>query len=74
MLGCENAADLNESIERGDFRDLIRVSEAIHERSIAAIADQVVRSGARVALIAGPSSSGKTTLPTASSSRCGRWG
>ena len=62
MLGCENAADLNESIERGGFRDLVRVSEAIHERSIAAIADQVVRSGARVALIAGPSSSGKTTF------------
>ena len=62
ILGCENAADLNESIGRRGFRDLIRVSEAIHERHIGQVADQILRSGARVVLIAGPSSSGKTTF------------
>ncbi len=62
MIGCENAADINEMIERRSFREFIRVCEALHERTIENIADQIVRSGARVVLIAGPSSSGKTTF------------
>ena len=62
ILGCENAADINEMIEKRSFREFIRVNEALHERTIEGIADQIVRSGARVVLIAGPSSSGKTTF------------
>ena len=62
ILGCENAADVNEMVERRSLREFIRVSEALHERIIQDIAERIVRSGARVVLIAGPSSSGKTTF------------
>lgn len=62
ILGCANAADLNEMVEKKGLRELIRVNEALHERSVAKIADQFKASGARVILIAGPSSSGKTTF------------
>ena len=62
ILGCANAADLNEMAETGKLREFIRVNEALHERSVEAIADQFAASGARVVLIAGPSSSGKTTF------------
>lgn len=62
ILGCANVADLNEMAEKKRFREFIRINEALHERSIEAIADQFAASGARVILIAGPSSSGKTTF------------
>lgn len=62
ILDCRNAADLNELVERRRLREFIRVNEALHEKSISAIADQFAQSGARLILIAGPSSSGKTTF------------
>lgn len=62
ILRCENAADLNELVAGNKIRPFMRVNEALHERSIADIADQIVERGARVVLIAGPSSSGKTTF------------
>ncbi len=62
ILDCKNAADLNEMVARRRLREFIRVNEALHEKSISAIADQFVASGARLILIAGPSSSGKTTF------------
>lgn len=62
LLSCENAADLNDIIARGDARTFIRVSEAMQQRQIARIAERIVARGARVAFIAGPSSSGKTTF------------
>jgi len=62
ILNCQNAADLNEMIGRRKLREFIRVSEALQERKIQSIADQFIASGARVILIAGPSSSGKTTF------------
>jgi len=62
ILECSNVADLNDMVRRRTLREFIRVSEALHEKSISAIADQFVESGARVLLIAGPSSSGKTTF------------
>ena len=62
ILGCSNAADLNGMIESHHLREFIRINEALHERSIQSIADQFAASGARVILIAGPSSSGKTTF------------
>ncbi len=62
ILGCKNAADLNEMTERRSLREFIRVNEALQEKAIAAIADQFAASGARVLLVAGPSSSGKTTF------------
>ena len=62
ILGCENAADLNEMIDQHRLREFIRVNEALQERRIQSIADQFIASGARLILVAGPSSSGKTTF------------
>ena len=62
ILGCENAADLNEMVVNHRLREFIRVNEALQERKIQSIADRFVASGARLILVAGPSSSGKTTF------------
>ncbi|MDR3050424.1 MAG: nucleoside kinase, partial [Oscillospiraceae bacterium] len=62
ILGCHNAADVNDLIVKGEWRQFIRVNEALHERAIADMADHIVNRGARVLFIAGPSSSGKTTF------------
>ena len=62
ILGCSNVADLNRMVLGKSLREFIRVNEALQARSIADIADRFVESGARVMLIAGPSSSGKTTF------------
>ena len=62
ILNCEDVADLNAMIRDRKLREFIRVNEALHERRIQQIADQFVASGARLLLIAGPSSSGKTTF------------
>ncbi|MBR6220113.1 MAG: nucleoside kinase [Clostridia bacterium] len=62
ILNCENAADLNDMIVSRRLREFIRVNEALQERRIQQIADQFIKSGAQVLLIAGPSSSGKTTF------------
>ena len=62
ILNCENVSDLNDMIGRRSLREFIRVNEALQERRIQQIADGFVRSGARLLLIAGPSSSGKTTF------------
>ncbi len=62
MLGIKYMDDLNRIIRNGEIGEIIRISEALHEKNIAAIADQIVRAKKRIVLIAGPSSSGKTTF------------
>ncbi len=62
ILNCENAADLNDMVVNRKLREFIRVNEALQERRIEQIADQFIASGALLLLIAGPSSSGKTTF------------
>ena len=62
MLGIDYMEDLNNMIKDGSIRDIIQISEALHEKSIAGIADRIVKGKKRVILIAGPSSSGKTTF------------
>ena len=62
ILGAENAADVNQMIREGRLREFIRINEALHDKSIAGIADEILRRGARVVMIFGPSSSGKTTF------------
>ena len=57
ILAVENAADLNELTVSGRLREFIRVNEALMDRKIYDIADQIVHSRARLVLIAGPSSS-----------------
>lgn len=61
LMECETVSDLNDLTVSGRIRELIRVNEALHEKRFSQVADQVCRRGARVVLLAGPSSSGKTT-------------
>ena len=61
LMGCETVADLNELVESGDVRELIRVNEALHEKRFSQIADMICERGAKAVMLAGPSSSGKTT-------------
>jgi uridine kinase len=63
ILQCGYVASLNEYVETNTINDIIRVAEALHEKKIAQIADFVSKhKEVRVILVAGPSSSGKTTF------------
>ncbi len=62
LLGVKYVADLNDKIESGEYKELIQLSEALHEKKIADMADMIKSRGKRLILIAGPSSSGKTTF------------
>lgn len=55
-------ADINERYLRGEIEDLITMNEQLHENKIKEMAEVIIGSAARVVLIAGPSSSGKTTF------------
>lgn len=65
IIGVNNVGRLNEIIARGGAHDLVNVAEALHEKALARISDEITaryrRGGARIVLISGPSSSGKTT-------------
>ena len=61
LMGCETVADLNEHVKSGKIRELIRVNEALHEKRFSEIADMICERGAKAVMLAGPSSSGKTT-------------
>ncbi len=62
ILGMRTVGDLNEAISQGMTNRLIQVSEALQEKKIALIADEIARrKSIKMVLIAGPSSSGKTT-------------
>lgn len=61
IMGVETVGDFNKAIIEGHGIELVNVSEALQEKRIAFIADEIKRRGSRVVLIAGPSSSGKTT-------------
>ncbi len=64
LLNVTSVGELNQAIEDGRIREIILVAEALHSQRIAEIADQIAqrRGEVRLVLIAGPSSSGKTTL------------
>lgn len=62
LMGIHYVADLNRKIENGEAKDLIQLSEALHNQKIVEIADMITRQKKRIILIAGPSSSGKTTF------------
>ena len=61
LMECETVADLNDLVISGRIRELIRVNEALHEKRYSQVADMVCQRGARAVMLAGPSSSGKTT-------------
>lgn len=63
ILKVENVSELNNWIKSGNVGELIRISEALHEKKIAQIADMIAADkNKKIVLIAGPSSSGKTTF------------
>lgn len=62
MLDVANVGDLNECITNGEVRELMLVQEALQEKQIAHIADMIQEGEKKIVLIAGPSSSGKTTF------------
>lgn len=64
-LGMNNVGDLNMALEKGFASEVIMVSEAIQEKQVAKIAEEIAtryQEGVRIVLISGPSSSGKTTF------------
>ena len=61
LMQCKTVADLNEMTLSGKLRELIRVNEALHEKRYAQVADMICDRGCKAVMLAGPSSSGKTT-------------
>lgn len=61
LMHVANAVDLNRRVENGSIRELIRVNEALHEKTYARVADEIIARRAKAVMLAGPSSSGKTT-------------
>ena len=61
LMECETVSDLNELVKNGKVRELIRVNEALHEKKFSEIANMICERGAKAVMLAGPSSSGKTT-------------
>ena len=61
LMECATVSDLNDLVENGRIRELIRVNEALHEKRYSQVADMVCERGAKAVMLAGPSSSGKTT-------------
>ncbi len=61
LMECSTVSELNEHIKNGTIDEIVRINEALHEKRYANIADKIVEKKARAVLIAGPSSSGKTT-------------
>lgn len=62
ILGIHTVGVLNRKVCNDETRDVILVCEALHEKKISNIADDIARSGRKLVFIAGPSSSGKTTF------------
>ena len=61
-MGVETIGDFNKAVRAGYGIDLVNVSEVLQERRLSLIADEILQRNAKVVLIAGPSSSGKTTF------------
>ena len=63
MMGVSVVGELNEKISKGKMQELLLISEALQEGRISKIAEQIIeRGGVKFVMIAGPSSSGKTTF------------
>ena len=63
IVGISDAADLNEIVSKGKYKEVIRLSEAYYESQLTRIADKIYddKENIKMVLLAGPSSSGKTT-------------
>lgn len=61
IMGVRNAGEVNAAIRAGRASEIINVAEALQERKMHKMTDEIVERGAKLVLVAGPSSSGKTT-------------
>ena len=61
IMGVRNAGEVNAAIKAGRASEIINVAEALQERKLHKMTDEIVERGAKLVLVAGPSSSGKTT-------------
>ena len=62
ILGIRTVGDFNQAVDAGHATDIINISEALQEKKLANIAEEIAsRKGVKLVLLAGPSSSGKTT-------------
>ena len=61
-MGVNFVYELNEKIKQHEYQNLIMLQEALHEKKISDIADQIKKESKRIILISGPSSSGKTSF------------
>ena len=62
LMGVETIGDFNKAVLAGKGIDLVNVAEVLQEKNMTKIADEICNRKARVVLVAGPSSSGKTTF------------
>lgn len=62
MMGLHSVGDMNELVTNGGIRNMMKVAEALHEKKIASIAETIKNDAPKFVMIAGPSSSGKTTF------------
>ncbi|EHL10579.1 hypothetical protein HMPREF9629_00794 [Peptoanaerobacter stomatis] len=61
-INIPTAFELNNAVKNGSYHDIIRYAEAYHEKKICEISDVICRDNKKIILIAGPSSSGKTSF------------
>lgn len=61
LMKCDTVHQLNTAVENGSIRELVRINEVLHERRYAEAADRIIQNHAKAIMLAGPSSSGKTT-------------
>lgn len=61
LMECETVADLNELVDNSGIRELVRINEALHEKRFSEISNMICERGIKAVMLAGPSSSGKTT-------------
>ncbi|MBK9050937.1 MAG: nucleoside kinase [Chloroflexi bacterium] len=62
IIGVPSVASLNQAIGRGRSQEVVLIAEALHDRQLANIASEIAERRARVVLISGPTSAGKTTF------------
>lgn len=62
LMRIDYVGDLNRMVANGEYKEIIQISEALHEKKTAEIADMITRRKRHIVLIAGPTSSGKTTF------------
>ena len=62
IMGTPYVTDLNIKLRNGEEKEIIQMSEALHEQNVVDLAKRIIEEKKRIILISGPSSSGKTTL------------